>query len=169
MEYTIVKSKIETEFTKKTPPEEAVCLAMDAKLNSMDVLGTLAHVDSLYSRAGFHNKVCFGLLRNAMADIPDMARFDMYRAPSDYGALKNAVEEYEVGRKVFFADCQAHRVVTDWKKKILPKPDARLGAVQQLDSKVEQFAGQIQELSIVVRKNLKAPGASADNDWTRSY
>lgn len=79
-----MKSRLLTWFKIARKLEEDVHDAIAARLDPSDILGSLMKLDALYRRVGFNHSASFGVLRKALADIPEMAQFVMYRAPDDY-------------------------------------------------------------------------------------
>eukprot|EP00737_Agarophyton_chilense_P002013 gb/GEZJ01002278.1/.p1 GENE.gb/GEZJ01002278.1/~~gb/GEZJ01002278.1/.p1 ORF type:complete len:592 (+),score=68.54 gb/GEZJ01002278.1/:824-2599(+) len=104
-----------------------------------------------------------------MVAVPHMAQFVLFRAPGDYQSLKKAIRDYESGRKAFVSppDLSFSPQVTT--RKILRHTNAPFGTAQQLERKLDQLAGQFEELTILVKKTFEGPSGSSDKYWTCSY
>ena len=73
-------------------PQDIILRATSATLDQDDLLASLRELDSLYARAGFNDAVKFGVLRNAVLRLPELAQFAAYRGALNYDTLHTAVK-----------------------------------------------------------------------------
>ena len=73
-EYLAVKQAIIRKFGRKASPEEKIRKAVSATLHSMDILGSIKIMDSLYGKAGFSEETKYCLRRNSAMKHPDLAQ-----------------------------------------------------------------------------------------------
>lgn len=68
-------------------PEDIILAAVTAKLYGADLGKYFKEMKKSLRNAGFKDTAKFGLLRQAEMEIPELAKFAMYRSDRTYDAL----------------------------------------------------------------------------------
>lgn len=105
-------------------------------------------MDSIFHEASFGNNSKFGHTRRAMMEQSEIARFVMLRSPRTYSALKESLEAFSSARETFSMGDNAKVYLP---KKIIQRPNAWK---RKIEDKVDTFANQLSELSLLVKNIL---------------
>lgn len=115
-------------------------------------------MDRCFEKAGFNPNVKFGLLRNSVMQVLDLAQFAIYRGATTYDDLKTTIKDFVSGGMVFYSSGGGMPEQTPpddgTPKMILKRPDA-------LERKGDVLTDQLEQLSLIVKKNQPAGGASS--------
>lgn len=96
---------------------------------------------------GLNDAEKYGLLRQAVLLIPDLAQFGIYRSASTYSELQKVVKEYETHRTSY------HAVSILWKRSTGALKAGRTSE-KPIEEKVDKLAGQLAEISLLVSKSM---------------
>lgn len=162
-----VKKALADRFVVTARPEEEIQKAIACRLEVDALLPSLEQMEKLYEKAGFNEEAKYGLLRNAVMGHLEVAQFAILRSPTTYDELKKTVKDFAVGRDAFRAARASSSVNDQTPKKVLQRPDA--GPKQEkLESKVDELATQLAELSLMMKKKQQTPAESGPT-WTCSF
>lgn len=101
--YQVVKRAFIDQFGMTKKLEDAITDETSAMLNNGGFVKLLQSMESALKTAGFNDAAKFGLLRQAVMLIPDLAQFSIYRGASTYDELRKAVKEYGNNRTEYRA------------------------------------------------------------------
>lgn len=138
--------------------------AVVACLNQLGIVESLVKSNAFYYRVWSNHITLFRLLKTGVDDVPQMAQYVIFGALDDSLQLKKAIFNLFVLVKSFNSERASTLSSFAGRCGRLAIPDAPSGRAQQIKSKVDQFANQCTELSMLVRKEFVPSSASS---WPR--
>ena len=145
-DFSKVKQAFLDQYKPIEPPKDDIFRAFSGALDQDDLLTSMRDLDRLYDRAGFNDAAKFGVLRNCVVGIPELAQFAAYRGVSTYCDLKAAIHDFATSRVTFGQFMKNPMLFTSSHM----QSAAAITAVQEgslaMESKVDELADQLRSL-----------------------
>ena len=147
-DYQKVKASLISHFKPIEAPQDIILRATSATLNQDDLLASLRELNRLYARAGFNDASKFGVLRNAVVRLPELAHFFAYRGALNYDTLHTAVKDYATSKVTYGQTAHSSFHATQQEYPLSPD--------QAMESKVDELADQLKDLTLITKGMRKA-------------
>ena len=174
-DFSKVKQAFLDQYKPLEPPQDVIFRATNSSLDPDDLLSSMRDLDRLYDRAGFNDAAKFGVLRNCVIAIPELAQFAAYRGVRTYEDLKTAIHDFATSRVTFGQFMRNPLLFTSQIQSQVQSPAAEAERQTNfaMESKVDELADQLKELTLMV-KNIRTPDKPAvteskPEDRTCSY
>ena len=165
-DWTAFRASLIGRFAVEERPEKDFQRAITGRLDEQNYELSLVGMDRTFNKAGFNDEAKFCLLHNADMEHRDLAQLAMYRSPTVYSDLENAVTDFAASQNAFRAACPSQS--SQNKVRVLTRNESvRSG---NLDHKVDALPNQLSELSLMIAKKSSGVGqADRSNNWSCSF